>query len=115
MVSLSNQPPGEVEALQSAVSLLQNQNAALRQLVVIHDRLGALVLQGADVAAITRMTADLVGRRVLLLDALLQVVTMALPAHGERPALSGDGFSWAPGQGYVRAVLATLARERRPL
>src|ERR1700676_3479788 len=100
----------EVQALKSAVSTLQAQNAVLRQLVVIHDRLGAVVLQGADVTAITRMTADLVGRRVLLLDALLQVVTMAVPAHDERPPL---GFAWAPGQGYVRAVLAALARERR--
>jgi hypothetical protein len=56
---------------QSAIDALQVHNAALRQLVAIHDRLGALVLQGADVTAITRMMADLVGRRVLLLDALL--------------------------------------------
>ena len=62
-----------LQSLQSAVGALQAQNAALRQLVAIHDRLGALVLQGADVTAITRMMADLVGRRVLLLDALLQV------------------------------------------
>src|SRR5579859_7706861 len=103
----------EVQALRSAVSSLQAQNAVLRQIVVIHDRLGALVLQGADVAAITRMTADLVGRRVLLLDALLQVVAMALPARQERPPIHVDGFSWAPQHGYVRAVLATLARERR--
>jgi purine catabolism regulator len=106
----------DVRALQSAVSTLQAQNAVLRQLVVIHDRLGALVLQGADVTAITRMTADLVGRRVLLLDALLQVVTMALPVvHDERSPRTADGFAWAPREGYVRAVLATLARERRPL
>jgi GGDEF-like domain/PucR C-terminal helix-turn-helix domain len=112
---MSSSDPGEVQALQSAVSTLQAQNAALRQLVVIHDRLGALVLQGADVGAITCMTADLVGRRVLLLDALLQVVTMALPVHDERPRRAVDDFAWAPRQGYVRAVLATLARERRPL
>src|SRR5438132_1668570 len=103
-----SQPAG----LQSTISALQAQNAALRQLVVIHDRLGALVLQGADVTAITRMMADLVGRRVLVLDALLQVMAMAVPA---RDAFLADGFVWAPGQGYVRAVLATLARERRPL
>ena len=103
-----SQPAG----LQSTISALQAQNAALRQLVVIHDRLGALVLQGADVTAITRMMADLVGRRVLVLDALLQVMAMAVPARDE---FLGDGFVWAPGQGYVRAVLATLARERRPL
>jgi sugar diacid utilization regulator len=105
----------EPAGLRSTISALQAQNAALRQLVVIHDRLGALVLQGADVTAITRMMADLVGRRILLLDALLQVVAMAVPAGDERFVVAGDGFVWAPGQGYVRAVLATLARERRPL
>ena len=105
--------PNELPVLQATVSALQLQNAALRQLVVIHDRLGALVLQGADVSAITRMLADLVGRRILLLDALLQVAAMAVPAGDER--FSVDGFVWAPGQEYVRAVLATLARERRPL
>jgi DNA-binding PucR family transcriptional regulator len=103
----------EPAGLQSTISALQSQNAALRQLVVIHDQLGALVLQGADVSAITRMMADLVGRRILLLDALLQVVAMAVPSGDER--FSVDGFIWAPGQDYVRAVLATLARERRPL
>jgi sugar diacid utilization regulator len=96
----------ETAGLRAAVVALQSQNAALRQLVSIHDRLGGLVLQGADVAAITRMLSDLVGRRVLLLDALLQVVAMA-PASEE--------FRFSPRQGYVRAVLATLARERRPL
>jgi hypothetical protein len=167
---------------QSAIDALQAQNAALRQLVAIHDRLAALVLQGADVTAITRMMADLVGRRVLLLDALLQVRTMALPtsaaggqgsergedgrrsegggrgedgrrsqgggrgedgrrsqgrgrgedgrrgqrgrrgeggargeAAGGRGEASGADFVWQPHPGYVRAVLATLARERRPL
>src|ERR1700730_8025282 len=107
----------EVQALQATVGSLQAQNAALRQLVVIHDRLGALVLQeeGADVSAITRMLADLVVRRVLLLDALLQVVAMSVPAHDERPPRTPDAFTWALGQGYVRAVLATLGRERRPL
>jgi purine catabolism regulator len=88
------------------VGALQAQNAALRQLVSIHDRLGALVLQGADVGAVTRMLSDLVGRRVLLLDALLQVIAVA-PVD--------EYFVWSPRQGYVRAVLATLARERRPL
>jgi DNA-binding PucR family transcriptional regulator len=110
---LSGSEPNELPALQATVGVLQAQNAALRQLVVIHDRLGALILQGADVSAITRMMADLVGRRILLLDALLQVVAMAVPSGDDR--FSVDGFVWAPGQDYVRAVLATLARERRPL
>src|SRR5713226_6242728 len=98
----------EVTLLHATVSTLQSQNAALRQLVSLHDRLGGLVLQGADVSAITRMLAQLVGRRVLLLDALLQVAAMAVP---ERASSDSEMFNWAPGQGYVRAVLATLARE----
>src|SRR5919202_1375617 len=89
------------------VRALQAQNAALRQLLTIHDRLGALVLHGADVAAITRMLANLIGRRVVVLDELLQVVCSS--------AVDGQHLGWAPREGYVRAVLATLARERRPL
>ena len=92
-----------------SVAALQAQNAALRQLVMIHDRLSALVLQGADVGAITRMLAGLIGRRVLLLDELLQVTAMA------GGVVDAEEFRWRPGQGYVRAVLATLGRERRPL
>ena len=82
--------------------------------MVIHDRLGALVLQGADVTAITRMMADLVGRRVLLLDALLQVVAMALPSAS---AVSDDWMASAGRRARATCarVLATLARERRPL
>jgi len=96
----------ETGALRATIGALQTQNAALRQLVSIHDRLGGLVLQGADVASVTHMLSDLVGRRVLLLDALLQVVAMA--------PVSED-FRWTPSQDYVSALLATLARERRPL
>ena len=95
-------------SLHATISTLSSQNAALRQLVSIHDRLGGLVLQGADVAAITRMLSELVGRRVVLLDALLGVVAIA-PAS--------EDFLKAPPQALknVRPVLATLARERRPL
>ncbi|HEY1297480.1 MAG TPA: hypothetical protein VGJ60_30740, partial [Chloroflexota bacterium] len=81
----------DTTTLQAAIGALQAQNAALRQLVSIHDRLGGLVLQGADVASVTRMLSDLVGRRVLLLDALLQVVAMA-PVS--------EHFRWTPSQGY---------------
>jgi purine catabolism regulator len=94
---------GDVASLRA----LQAQNAALRQIVAIHDRLGALVLQGADVAAITRTLADLIGRRVVVLDELLQVVSTS--------AVDGQHAGWTPREGYLRAVHATLARERRPL
>jgi purine catabolism regulator len=101
--------------IESELQALQGSVAALRQLVMIHDRLSALVLHGADVAAITRMLADLVGRRVLLLDELLQVVAMAVPSEAFESDSDSGEFRWQPGQDYVRALLATLGRERRPL
>lgn len=99
----------ELERLRLSVGALQTQNATFRQLVAIHDRLGGLVLQGSDVAAITDVLAELIGRRVLLLDGQLRVVAMA-PANG-----LGPGQAWAPGEPYVSRVLASLGGERRPL
>jgi PucR family transcriptional regulator, purine catabolism regulatory protein len=90
---------------------LRRQNATFRQLVAIHDRLGGLVLQGADEAAITRVLAELIGHRVLLLDAQLQVLAMA-PPDGLGPPASPV---WAPEEPYVSRVLGSLAGEQRPL
>ena len=101
---------------ESTLEALKAQNAALRQVVIVHDRLSALVLQqGADVASITRVFAGLIGRRVLLLDTLLQVVTMAVAERDVHDATMDGAFAWTPGEEYVRAVLGALARERRPL
>jgi len=99
----------ELERLRAALQTLQAQNATLRQLVAIHDRLGALVLLGADIATITAVLAELIGRRVLLLDGQLQASAMAVPSELSAP------FRWAPAPAYVSGVLATLAGERRPL
>jgi PucR family transcriptional regulator, purine catabolism regulatory protein len=100
---------GEFERLRRSVGALQSQNATFRQLVTIHDRLGGLVLQGADVAAITQVLAELIGRRVLLLDTQLRATATATPAG------SPDGQPWAPAQPYVSRVLESLAGGRRPL
>ena len=104
----------ELDRLRLSLRTLQAQNATLRQLVAIHDRLGALVLLGADIATITTVLAELIGRRVLLLDTQLQASAMAVPSL--RLADDGGGpFRWAPAAAYVSGVLATLAGERRPL
>src|SRR5580765_6471951 len=104
----------ELERLRLALRTLQAQNGTLRQLVAIHDRLGALVLGGADVASITAVLADLIGRRVLLLDGQLQASAMALPSA--RLAEDAEAsFRWAPAPAYVSRVLGTLAGEGRPL
>jgi sugar diacid utilization regulator len=101
--------PAELERLRSSLQALQAQNATLRQLVTIHDRLGGLVLQGADVAAITSLLSDLVGRRVLLLDPLLAPVTIS--GNGT----AGPAAVWSPSEAYVTRILGTLADDRRPL
>jgi sugar diacid utilization regulator len=117
----------ELDRLRLSLRTLQVQNATLRQLVAIHDRLGALVLLGADIATITTVLAELIGRRVLLLDTQLQASAMAVPslhltdpstlrqAQGSGQGDGGGPFRWAPAAAYVSGVLATLAGERRPL
>jgi purine catabolism regulator len=104
----------ELDRLRGSLRTLQAQNATLRQLVAIHDRLSALVLLGADISTITAVLAELIGRRVLLLDAQLQASAMAVSAMRFSDEASAP-FRWAPAQAYVSGVLATLAGERRPL
>jgi hypothetical protein len=84
---------------------LQRENATLRLLVAIHDRLGALVLQGADATAITVALSELVGRPVILLDGLLRPVTQQVGAQ----------VRWEPTEAYVGRVLQTMAAERRSM
>lgn len=102
----------ELERLRASLQAMQAQNATLRQLVAIHDRLGGLVLQGTDVAAITSQLSDLVGRRVLLLDALFETVAIS-GTLGDEPAAVSAG--WSPNEAYVNRILRTLADDRRPL
>jgi hypothetical protein len=104
----------ELDRLRLSLRTLQAQNSTLRQLVAIHDRLGALVLLGADIATITAVLAELIGRRVLLLDNQLQASAMAVPSVHYADDVP-EPFRWAPAPAYVSGVLATLAGERRPL
>jgi sugar diacid utilization regulator len=99
-------PPGD-----GARASLQRENATLRLLVAIHDRLGALVLQGADATAITLALSELVGRPVILLDGLLRPVTQQTSWPGSD---NGD-IRWEPTEAYVGRVLQTMAAERRSM
>jgi sugar diacid utilization regulator len=105
----------EVERLRLSLQSVQAQNATLRQLVAIHDRLGGLVLHGANVAAITGLLSELVGRRVLLLDGLLRLVASSgWPMSGGGASTVADP-GWSPSEAYLNRILRTLADDRRPL
>jgi sugar diacid utilization regulator len=100
--------------VQVSLRALQRENSTLRLLIAIHDRLGALVLQGTDPAALTRDLAELVERPVLLLNATLQPLAMEL-----RQQSAGDPDVspplWQPNDAYVGRVLETTAGDHRPL
>jgi sugar diacid utilization regulator len=91
-------------------AVLQRENATLRLLVAIHDRLGALVLQGADATRITVALSELVGRPVILLDPLLRPATQQVAGDG-----STAPTRWEPTDAYVGRVLQTMAAERRSM
>ena len=96
-----------------SIELLQRENNTLRLLVAIHDRLGALVLEGADAAAITVALSELVDRPVLLLDSLLRPVDAGAARADEGAERSR--LLWDPNDAYVGRVLQTMAGERRSM
>jgi sugar diacid utilization regulator len=107
---------GYDEVLRASLDLLQRENATLLLLVAIHDRLGALVLEGADAARITRALSELISRQVLLLDPLLRPVPLDLPAgEADEAPDRAESFSWEPNEAYVGRVLQTMAGERRSM
>jgi sugar diacid utilization regulator len=81
--------------------------------VAIHDRLGTLVLEGADAAAITVALSEMIGRPVLLLDGLMRPV--ALEPRRDSDAEAGAAILWDPNDAYVGRVLQTMASERRSM
>jgi sugar diacid utilization regulator len=102
----------EVERFQRALRALQRENACLRLLVAIHDRLSALVLQGADVPSITAVLCELVGRPVLVLDPLLRPLAIELPRRGTADEDDPTPpIVWEPKDAYVSRVLETIAGE----
>ena len=99
------------------MELLQRENNTLRLLVAIHDRLGALVLEGAQPETITVALSELVDRPVLLLDSMLRPLTPEPREPGEATGAEGQSFfeGWDPNEAYVGRVLQTMASERRSM
>jgi len=103
---------GELERAKAAATALQRENATLQLLLSIHDRLGALVLEGADVITITSALASLLDRPVLLLDPGLRLVSIEY--GGGQPASDG-ALVWEPDRAYVDRVLRSLGGDHRSL
>jgi hypothetical protein len=99
---------------QASLELLQRENNTLRLLVAIHDRLGALVLEGAQAETITVALSELVDRPVLLLDSMLRPLTPEPREPGEATGAEGE-LLWDPNDAYVGRVLQTMASERRSM
>ncbi len=98
-----------VARLEADNRALAAQNALLRQLVTIYDQMTGLVLQGADIGAITQRLAELTGRSVHVYDTVLQ----PLAASGDAQDAAAQG-RW-PAAGEIGRLLANLADGRRPV
>lgn len=104
--------PSAEDSLSASMRLLQRENSLLRLIVAIHDRLGALVLEGANAESITAALSTLITRPVLLLDHQLRLLSLNL--RGE-PGQPGSEIIWEPDETYVARVLQTTKGERRAL
>jgi sugar diacid utilization regulator len=110
-VQASSKDPDESRPTgRTSHAVLQRENATLRLLVAIHDRLGALVLQGADATRITIALSELIDRPVILLDPLLRPATQQVAGDG-----SAAPTRWEPTDAYIGRVLQTMAAERRSM
>jgi purine catabolism regulator len=103
--------------LEVANHSLASQNALLKQLVAIYDRMAGMVLQGADIGAITDLLAELIDRPVRVFDPVLQPLASATPASAtdDSAAAAAERLRWTPGEPQLARVLANLVEGRRPL
>ncbi len=102
---------GELDRAKASITALQRESATLQLLLSIHDRLGALVLEGADVIAITGTLASLLNRPVLLLDPGLRLISIEYGG----PAPVAGPLVWEPDRAYVDRVLQSLGGDHRSL
>jgi purine catabolism regulator len=103
--------------LEVANRSLASQNALLKQLVAIYDRMAGMVLQGADIGAITDLLAELIDRPVRVFDPVLQPLASATPGSvtDDSAAAAAERLRWTPGEPQLARVLANLVEGRRPL
>src|SRR5581483_7681038 len=110
-------PPRMEEAprLHAALRTLQAENALLRTVVSIHDRLDSLVLGGAGLESIVAELAKLLKRPVLLLDPAFCTMVRRIPGSQPEGALKTAGCLFDLRDPSVERMLQVIASERRPL
>jgi len=102
--------------LHAMLRAVQAENALLRLVVGIHDRLDSLVLCGEGLESITAELANLLNRPVLLLDPLLCTMVQHVPDGSTAAALAVVGAClFDLRDASVERMLRIIAAERRPL
>ena len=107
------QPPdGGPQATPELVEVLtglSRQNSVYRRTIAVCDQLADMALKGVDPGELTRVFAELVGKRIVLMD----------PAFRARAHAGGDGtlpdLNWDRSDSSVDRLLGALETQRRPL
>jgi DNA-binding PucR family transcriptional regulator len=97
--------------------LIEAQNALLKQLITVYDQMTGMVLQGADIGAVTRLLAQLIVRPVRVFNALLQPLAAASPEGGSTDSHeeASERPGWVPDERQIAQILENLADGRRPV
>ncbi|MPZ64739.1 MAG: hypothetical protein GEU83_04230 [Pseudonocardiaceae bacterium] len=109
LVGLGSATDGAVERAGAHSAGLSRQNTIYRRVIALCDQLADAALRGADPLELTRVFADLVGKRIVLLDPALAVRAQS----GGDPQLPAP--DWDRSDERVSRLLHTLEAERRPL
>lgn len=107
--------PAEAPRLQAALRTLQAENALLRTVVSMHDRLDSLVLGGEGLESIVGELARLLKRPVLLLDPAFCTMVRQLPERTPESAATAAACLFDLRDPSVARMLHAIASERRPL
>ena len=100
------EPPPE---LADVLSGLSRQNSVYRRTIAVCDELADTALKGVDPAELTRVFAELVGKRIVLMDSTFQ--TMACAGGDD----AGPDLDWDRSDPSVERLLHALGAQRRPL
>lgn len=113
----TGEPPRTDEAprLQATLRALQAENALLRTVVSIHDRLDSLVLCGEGLESIIAELAKLLNRAVLLLDPAFCTMVRQLPETARRAPAATEASLFDLNDPAVGRMLHVVATERWPL